>query len=475
MHSRRFASISLLVLLVLLLAGCAIVGQERPTLRLTPPPLASVVVRVGPEGSAPTSPLTITDDLSETALVTESALITDTSGLTAEAAITATPVAFMLPTITPTPLPEIALVPTATPTAMSALILTPTATVALPNVASLTTSLPITSTGSSTGTLVGAQPRYVSPSVPLPDSYQAEGTFASQTLFADGTMAQQEGNFTILQAAARNAYGVNQHYMLRTQRAVGVVDEINVYQIDDYVAVNYTDSDWMLVRRDQGSNIVRAIQPITDLAILFPRIIDQAELVGPEEIGGVSTLRYRVNDPAGQAARLIQPLLALTGEIRSLTLDVWIAVPGGYVASYNFQVELAGARVLDTELNEVQADQAVTWTYELAPIEAQPSLVWPLDAPRPDAFPIPGFAAGAFPLPPNTELIALVSGMPDLYTTSTMQEVDSFYRTELVGLGWTVEGEGGLLRCSKEGTNFQLLITADTTSEGTRISILPAE
>ena len=358
---------------------------------------------------------------------------------------------------------------------MPALILTPTATVALPNVASLTTSLPITSTGSSTGTLVGAQPRYVSPSVPLPDSYQAEGTFASQTLFADGTMAQQEGNFTILQAAARNAYGVNQHYMLRTQRAVGVVDEINVYQIDDYVAVNYTDSDWMLVRRDQGSNIVRAIQPITDLAILFPRIIDQAELVGPEEIGGVSTLRYRVNDPAGQAARLIQPLLALTGEIRSLTLDVWIAVPGGYVASYNFQVELAGARVLDTELNEVQADQAVTWTYELAPIEAQPSLVWPLDAPRPDAFPIPGFAAGAFPLPPNTELIALVSGMPDLYTTSTMQEVDSFYRTELVGLGWTVEGEGGLLRCSKEGTNFQLLITADTTSEGTRISILPAE
>jgi hypothetical protein len=55
------------------------------------------------------------------------------------------------------------------------------------------------------------------------------------------------------------------------------------------------------------------------------------------------------------------------------------------------------------------------------------------------------------------------------------QEVDSFYRSELFSLGWSVEGEGGLLRCSKEGTSFQLLVIADTATNGSRISILPDE
>jgi hypothetical protein len=316
---------------------------------------------------------------------------------------------------------------------------------------------------------------FVTVTLPLPDSYQAEGSFASQTVYTDGTIAEQQGTFTILQAAATNAYGANQHYTLRTQRAVGLLDEINVYQIDDYVAVNYTGGDWMLARRDQGSNIVRAIQPITDLAILFPRIIDQAELIGQEEIAGIPTLRYRLDDPAGQEARLIQPLLALTGEIRSLKLEVWIAAPGGYVVAYHFQVELAGARVLDAALNQVRADQAVTWTYQLTPSAEPQPILWPADAPTPGAFPVPGFAPGDFPIPPNTELLALVAGVPDLVSTLTPTEIDSFYRTELFSLGWTVEGEGGLLRCSKEETSFQLLITADTATDSTRISVLPDE
>ena len=311
--------------------------------------------------------------------------------------------------------------------------------------------------------------------MPLPASYEAQGSFASQTVYTDSTIAQQQGNFSIIQAADLNAYGANQRYTLRTQRAVGEVDEINVYQIDDYIAVNYTGGDWMLVRRDQGSNIVRAIQPITDLALLFPRIIDQAEFIGQEQIGGINSLRYRIDDPNGQGARLIQPLLALTGLIRSLKLEVWIAVPGGFVVAYNFQVELAGARVLDANSNEVRADQAVTWTYQLTPSDVAKPIEWPTDAPTPNAFPVPGFAPGDFPIPPNTELLSLVGGVPDLVSTQTLVEIDSFYRTELFTLGWTVEGEGGLLRCSKEGANFQLLIAADTTSNGTRISILPGE
>ena len=309
----------------------------------------------------------------------------------------------------------------------------------------------------------------------MPASYQAQGSFASQTVYTDSTIAQQQGTFTIQQVAAVNAYAANQHYALRTQRAVGVQDEINVYQIDDYIAVNYTGGDWMLVRRDQGSNIVRAIQPITDLAVLFPRVLSQAEFIDQEEIAGINALHYRVDDPSGQGARLIQPLLALTGEIRSLKLEVWIAVPGGYVVAYNFQVELAGARVLNADGKEVRADQAVTWTYQLTPSDQSEPLAWPADAPTPDAFPVPGFVPGTFPIPPNTELLTLVGGVPDLLSTQSVTSVDSFYRTELTQLGWEITGEGGLLSCNKEGSRFQLLIAEDTATDGTRISILPGE
>jgi hypothetical protein len=382
--------------------------------------------------------------------------------------LTPTPAAILLPTVTPTRAPDLVLLPT--PTA------TPSQTVAA--LAPLTQTVAITPTAPVTAiaiTTAAGSPPLVTATVPLPASYQAQGTFSSQTIYTDSTTAQQQGSFTILQAAATNAYGANHHYTLRTQRAVGELEEINVYQIDDYVAVNYTGGDWMLVRRDQGSNIVRAIQPITDLAILFPRIIDQAELVGQEEIAGVPSLRYRLDDPAGQGARLIQPMLALTGEIRALTLDVWIAVPGGYVVAYNFQVELAGARVLDADRNEVRADQAVTWTYQITANETPQLIPWPDGAPTATAFPLPGFEPGTFPIPPNSELLTLVGGVPDLSSSLTAQEVDSFYRSELFSLGWTVEGESGLLRCSKEGASFQLLIAEEADTGGTHITVLPGE
>jgi hypothetical protein len=231
----------------------------------------------------------------------------------------------------------------------------------------------------------------------------------------------------------------------------------------------------MLVRRDQGSNVVRAIQPLTDLAVLLPRVIAEAEFVGQEEIANASTLRYQIGNPSGQGARLIQSLLALSGEIRGLDLDVWIAVPGGYVVAYDFEVELASARVLDAQGNEVRASQSVTWTFELAPnMEPQP-IHWPDGAPSPDAFPVPGFEDGTFPIPAETELLSLVGGVPELVSALTPAEVDTFYRNELATLGWMVEGRGGLLRCSKAGVTFQMLIAENNAPSGTHISILPGE
>ena len=492
------SSLLLLLLALYVLVNFGSPAEARTPNPLLPPPMAS------PARFAPLSPLptmaataeavTVTSTITVTAdaILTPSATpISNASVLTATAPVSApeesadltaspTTASFILPTVTPTRLPPmVVLLPTPTPlpTRAATSIAAPpgTATEVITASAPVTDIAPVASTVLVT-TPVGDLPSpFMTVTMPLPASYETQGSFASQTVYTDSTIVQQQGSFTIRQSASLNAYGVNQHYTLRTQRAAGNMDEINVYLVDQYIAVNYTGGDWMLVRRDQGSNIVRAIQPLTDLALLFPRIISQAELVNRETVAGIPSLRYRIDDPAGQGARLIQPLLALTGEIRSLKLEVWIAVPGGYVVAYNFQVELAGARVLDPEGNEVRADQAVTWTYQMVADGAPQPIAWPADAPTPDAFPVPGFAAGTFPVPPNTELLSLVGGVPDLISAASLVEVDSFYRTELFTMGWTVEGEGGLLRVSKDGTTFQLLITEDAAANATRITILPNE
>jgi hypothetical protein len=474
-------SLALLFFVLFLLANCATPSEARIPPPLTPP-IAPQGSRLGPFALEPVEPVTATGVVTANLVPspTPAAMPTISTVLTPATIITPD-VAVLLPTVTPTP-PALLLLPTPTPALLpsstvlpAALSPTVTATTVATNALTIAATATITPTSPITADTGSAPSSFVTASVPLPASYQAQGSFASQTVFSDSTISQQQGTFSIVQAAAANAYGADQQITLRTQRATGVADEINVYQIGDYIAVSYTGGEWTLVRRDQGSNVVRAIQPITDLAILFPRIIHQAEFIAHETIADASSLRYRLDDPNGQEARLIQSLLALSGEIRSLELDVWIAVPGGYVAAYNFQVELSGARVLDTGGSEVRADQAVTWTYQLTPDEEASPLLWPADAPTPDAFPVTGFAPGDFPIPPETSLVAFMGGVPDLISELAPAEVENFYRIELPALGWTVEGEGGLLLCSKEGTSFQLLITEDAAQGGTRISVLPEE
>lgn len=521
MLSRSISSIFLLFLAMVFLAQCTVRPEKETTLPLARPPISAQAARFGPLADDPQEAITNTTSVTDT-IVTNTIVLVPTPTLATlatvtptvdpgvvEVAVVVTPTiaATVAPTeslpLTPTTAPpvEVLLLPTPTPTAVSIVLLptptptpllrptseptstepsetvwlipTPTPTIA--PIALMTNTTTITETTPVSEVIADLPPTTAINSIPLPASYEVKGTYSSQTLYADNTTLEQQGDFAIVQVAAANAYGANHQYTLRTRRATGITDEINVFQLDNYILVGYTGGDWMLVRRDQGSNVVRAIQPLTDLAILFPRIITQAELVGPEEIEGTSSLRYHIDDPTGQAARLIQSLLSLSGEIQALRLDVWIAVPGGYVAAYDFQVELVGARVLAADGEEVRADQGVSWTYRLTPTTEPEPVQWPSDAPTPERFPIHGFALGEFPIPPNTTLLSLVGGVPDLISTLTPTAIDSFYRTELFTLGWTVEGEGALLRCSKGGTTFQLLISEDAAMNGTRISILPGE
>jgi hypothetical protein len=309
-------------------------------------------------------------------------------------------------------------------------------------------------------------------------TYRVQGTFVSQTRYPDGSVISQQGSFAILHQRAANAYGVNQAYRLSTLRADGWIDTAAVFLVDDYIAITFGEGDWMVLRRDRGSSLVAAIRPILDLAAALPAVADHAEDAGTETRDGLATHHIRITAADDLGHELVRPILGLAGEIRTLTLDAWIVIPtaetGPYVLAYDFRVEIAGAAVFDSRHQEVLADQTVSWSYELLDVNAPLTIAWPAGAPAPGVVDVPGFTLGEFPLPPQTELISLVDGIPALLSLQTEGDVAAFYHAKLPELGWQVEGESGLLRCTKEGNGFQLLIRADPAAGGTRVSILPA-
>lgn len=338
----------------------------------------------------------------------------------------------------------------------------------------------------------------------LMPGYRAQGSYSSQTIYADGEITQQQGNFAIVQAAANNDYGDNQSFALISRTPDGQTDSIAVFLVDDYIAVNYSagstpnaDSaaqgadDWVVVQRSAGSSLVKAIQPITDLAAILPQLRGRADTVEPTDLEGQPATHLRLDDPSLIGDRVIRPLLGTSGTIRSFKLDAWLVepspvtqvsdgsvptleefAPDSYVARYNFQVELEGARVLDTDFNEVRADQAVAWTYQIVEVNDALEISWPAAAPQPGVVEVPGFATGTFPLPTNAEWIGLANDVPEVIAPQPQADVAAFYRDLLTPQGWTVSGNDALLRCTKADDVFQLLLMEDTETGGTRISVL---
>ncbi len=400
--------------------------------------------------ATPTRPPLSAPPLTPRAVVTLAPALTPTVPLT--------PTAVLLPTATPTAVP-----PTATPAPTAAVVLLPTVTPTPEPLPTVT----------------------VAPATAMPDAgaawpatYRVQGTFVSQTRFPDATVSSQQGSFTILHQSAANAYGANQAYSLSTLRAGGLIDTSAVFLVDDYIAVTYSQGNWVVVRRDQGSSLVAAIQPITDLAAALLTVADRAAIVDEEPRDGLPTRHIRLTAADELGSELVRPILGLAGDIRDLTLDAWIVAATAesrpYVAAYDFRVEIAGARVFDDQGQETLADQTVSWSYQLLDINTPLTITWPAAAPAPGVVDVPGFARGAFPLPPQTELISVIDGVPALLSLQKEDDLAAFYRTKLTALGWQVEGDTGLLRCSKGETVFQLLISADPAAGGTRVSILPA-
>jgi len=148
---------------------------------------------------------------------------------------------------------------------------------------------------------------------------------------------------------------------------------------------------------------------LPDAAAQLPGITG-AEKVGDETVGGVTAVRYHFDQrslrgyPAGVSA----------------DGDVWVAVEGGFVVSYQLKLN-APEGVLGAGLAGEQS-----WAYEV-----KPGL---------QAVALPDACAGLpydFPRMPDAAGVTLMDGYLDYLTAGPADAVSSFYNDRLTGQGWT--------------------------------------
>ena len=75
----------------------------------------------------------------------------------------------------------------------------------------------------------------------------------------------------------------------------------------------------------------------------------------------------------------------------------------------------------------------------------------------------------------NYRAVCRARSTPDFISKLGVATISIYYKTVLTELGWTVEGDIGLLTCTKANTSFTLIIAADPDSGATRISIAQQE
>lgn len=435
----------LVAMLSLLLAGCGRSQEaETPTPQPTAtlPPTATVAAPVEPtptlSSPSPTPPATATPPAlpagpgSETIADAETITMTDTMTDTMTGTGTGTvtnPVAdvvVLLPTPTPTPAPA-------------------------------GSTQPQAETG---------------PGIQLPDTFRARGTFRTRSTFADGSVTVQQGEFQMAFVRTDSAYGSDESYVLTTRHEDGSEETVAVYQVGDRLAVNYGEGDWLVVQRDQGSAFAAGIQAFVDLSQAIARNLTDAERVGVEMVNGVPAIHYRIDNPGRFATLFPAETAANMGQILSMQYDGWVAQEGGFVVKYDFVAEVRGARTLGPDFQPTEADQSLSWSYEMLDIGADVAVSWPADAPEPGVIQVPGFAPGEFPLPPETELVNYYGGIPELVSRLSEEEVTQFYQDTLTAMGWSVEGSFGFYTCRKGDDSFSLVITRDEASDETRVTIL---
>jgi hypothetical protein len=156
---------------------------------------------------------------------------------------------------------------------------------------------------------------------------------------------------------------------------------------------------------DPANSAVEELEPAAQLPSLFG-----AEEAGTEAMNGVQAAHYTFDERALTEAGLNKS----TGEL-------WLASEGGHVLRYR------QATTGDENYFGEATQGTMTWDYELTQINQPVAIALPQDCP-------PGLVEA--PMMPDASNVESLPGLLRYDTVSSVEEVVSFYKQELLALGW---------------------------------------
>ena len=260
------------------------------------------------------------------------------------------------------------------------------------------------------------------------DSYRLAAHFKIVSSNADGVVEDVDITADGAWQRADNAFGFDASFRLESIDN-GATQIIEYVMLGDHVALR-GDSGWTISPR--GAELPIG-EPVAMLDIPFAGALSLGAEVGAEEIAGVPTIHYRIDDAEEFGTLVADAFGGHAGTLTSIALDSWLA-EDGYVVQYLLSATTTGATTLDNAGADQRVDQTIAMEYAMSDIGAVGEIAWPPDAPPADALVVPGFDADAFPLPEDAHLQPSV-GAVAFVTALDEAAVRDFYADQLGATG----------------------------------------
>ncbi len=309
---------------------------------------------------------------------------------------------------------------------------------------------------------------FAQPSETLP-SFRFRGKLVQVLVLEDGTeeisRMETEGAFV----KTDSPQGGDQYITITTADPSGE-ESMTMYEVGENIYIN-TEGEWIVLPREEAGLYTMFATLFTNPMAEMGFFAEEAKKVGEEEVNGIETIHYRIDDPL--VFKELADLSEEEGELVQASVDVWVAKDGNYIVKYKLTAEQKGTKTFDSQGNEVIGDERVDWEFELYDVGADIVIEVPEDAPQPGQLNVPGFEEGEFPLPPNTEVGLSLFGTAMLESDLSEEEFIQFYKDALPD--WTIEGGFGIYTFTKGDTSFSMLLEQDEETGKLTAVLLPNE
>lgn len=299
------------------------------------------------------------------------------------------------------------------------------------------------------------------------DSYRLSAQFKIVASNDDGIVDDTDITAVGAWKRADNAFGFDASFRLESIDN-DVLQVIEYVMQGDHVALREGDG-WTTSPRGAGLPLA---EPVAMLDVPFAGALSLGAEVGTENVAGVPTIHYRIDNAEEFVALVTDAFGGRAGTLSSITLDSWIA-RDGYVVKYLLSATTTGATLLDRAGADQIVDQTIAVAYAMNDINAVEEIPWPADAPPADALTVPGFDDNAFPLPQDAQLQPSVGAVAFL-TALPEAEIKDFYAQQLGAAGWSFDGEYGYYTAQRDNLVIGLAVTAGEGDDLTRVEVFAA-